>query len=383
MISLMPKDEHIAYVPEANDPVPEADDPVVQLREWGTQRCRSLPDAPWGDYLIGTSAECAFRLNDPRSAPKQARVTRESGRWWIRDLGGKGLRQDGIPRQEFVLTPGVEIDIGGTVVVAESVRSVALREFCQRFLGWGVDRWGAVDRALRAIRLAIARRSSLVLLGQGDLVPVAHALHRHMLGDSAPFVVCDRRRMDAPATVRSPANLGRGVEAFTAAIRGSLCVRSLRLPYDFDQVVPLLHEAASEVLLIVCVEGESSRQLLASGLPIQLPPLTLRESEVPRIIEEYALDAVESLRAPEGCFTDSDRQWVSKHSARSISEIEKGTLRILALKTSSNVNEAAARLGMAPISLARWLARRAALPRTSYGTVKLAARSRSPQRPKP
>jgi hypothetical protein len=111
-----------------------------------------------------------------------------------RPLTLHGLRQDGVPRREFELTPGVEIGIGASVLVAESARGVAVREFCRRLLGWGGDRMRAVDHALRAVRLAMARRSPLVLCGEGDLIPIARTLHRFAMGDRAPFVVCDRRR---------------------------------------------------------------------------------------------------------------------------------------------------------------------------------------------
>src|SRR5262249_40120331 len=156
-----------------------------------------------------------------------ARVTFEDRRWWIRDLDtAEGIRQDGVPRREFILTPGVEVGIGETTFVAESPRSVALRSFCCRLLGWGADRLQAVDLALRALRLAAAHRSALVIRGDGDLVPIAHALHRRTLGDPAPFIVCDRRRRDTDASVRAPANLDSGCEALASASGGSMCVHN-------------------------------------------------------------------------------------------------------------------------------------------------------------
>jgi hypothetical protein len=39
--------------------------------------------------------------------------------------------------------------------------------------------------------------------------------------------------------------------------------------------------------------------------------------------------------------------------------IEKATLRLVALRVSANTSIAAARLGMAPVSLFRWMERRA------------------------
>jgi hypothetical protein len=39
-------------------------------------------------------------------------------------------------------------------------------------------------------------------------------------------------------------------------------------------------------------------------------------------------------------------------------EIEKATRRVVALRVSRNLSQAAARLGMAPVSLWRWILRR-------------------------
>jgi hypothetical protein len=64
--------------------------------------------------------------------------------------------------------------------------------------GWSDER--AVDLALRSLALALDYRAALVLCGDGDLVPIAWALHRHTLGADRPFIVCDPRRgTQAPA----------------------------------------------------------------------------------------------------------------------------------------------------------------------------------------
>jgi hypothetical protein len=64
----------------------------------------------------------------------------------------------------------------------------------------------------------------------------------------------------------------------------------------------------------------------------------------------------------------ADREWILRHSASSVSEIEKGTRRLLAIRQHDDNTTAAARsLGMAPISLSRWIGRRA-LPERRPGT---------------
>jgi len=91
-------------------------------------------------------------------------------------------------------------------------------------------------------------------------------------------------------------------------------------------------------------------------------PLARRSAELDRIIAEYADDAIAELCAPRGSFTAPDHAWVRQYAATSLAEIEAATLRLVALCTSHNWAHAAARLGMARVSLSRWLGRRE-LPR--------------------
>jgi hypothetical protein len=347
-------------------------DAVLRLREWGTDRSHVLPDPPFSG-LIGTSQECAVRLSDRLIAPKHATLTYDGEQWSIRDRGTPhGVRQDGVRRKRFVLTPGVEVRMGATTLVAESARSAQLRNFCQRLLGWGSDRLRDVDHALRALRLAQACGSSLVLCGEGDLVPVAHALHRHMRDVDAPFIVCDPRRRCTRASVRSPANLQNGVDAFAVAVGGSLCLRYQRLPRDVDKLMRRVHQPDSDVQLFICMPSEHRNLVLTGALLIEMPPLQIRGMELPRIVEEYAQDAMATLDAPEASFTENDRKWVMAASAESLHDIAKATLRVVALRTSENISQAATRLGMASVSLSRWLGRRPPLA---------ISRERAPRRP--
>jgi len=334
-------------------------DKVIQLREWGTDYTHALPSRGTRSWHIGASNTCALRLTDPDVSLRHAELFYEREQWHIRDLEGTtGVRQDGELRQEFVLAPGTEIAIGATVLIAESKRCIALREFCSRLLGWGSDRMSVVDHALRAIRLAAARRSTLVLRGEGDQVPLAHALHRRVLGDAAPFIVCDQRRQDLPASVRSPANQNSAVVALQIATGGSLCVRSRRRPHDFSEFLRLLEAHDHRVQLIVCMSIHERSSVITWPMPIEVPPLDVREAELPRIIQAYADEALATLEASPTCFSDEDLDWVLRNRAKSLSEIEKATLRIVALKKTGTVYRAAGVLGIAPVSLSRWLDRR-------------------------
>jgi hypothetical protein len=233
-----------------------------------------------------------------------------------------------------------------------------LRSFCARILGWADEHAGAVEHAIRSIHLSVAYRAALVLLGDTDLVPIARALHRRTIGGDRPFIVCDRRRRNLPASVRSPRNHESGVDAFQAARGGSLCIRRKRLPHDFSSVVARLRRT-DDVQLIVCSDGrDDAHPFLTLPVPIRVPSLRVRASELPRIVDEYAVDAIAELRPLRPGFTAADRQWVLEHTPLSLSEIEKATLRLVAIRASRNMSGAAARLGMAPVSLSRWIARR-------------------------
>ena len=242
----------------------------------------------------------------------------------------------------------------------------AVRPFLARILGWSTDRVVAVDRAERSLRLAASRHAALVLCGEGDLVPIAAALHRRTLGPEAPFIVCDPRRGNTAATVRSPANRATAIDAITAATGGTICMRSERLPRDFASVIERVRDPKAHVQTVVCWgKPADSNPLLIVPAPIVVPGLRDRADELPKIVDEYALDAIAEFLAPPDCFTAADRTRVLEHASGSLDEIEKATLRLIALRASRNMSTAAARLDMAPVSLARWLARRA----TSQGTV--------------
>lgn len=235
----------------------------------------------------------------------------------------------------------------------------ALRGFCARILGWAADRADAVEHAIRSLHLSVTCRAALVLLGETDLVPLAQALHRRTLGAEQPFIVCDRKRRNLPKSVRSPENYDSGVAAWMAAAGGSLCVRRSRLPLDFSSMVARVRDPNANAQLIVCAAGRyDTDPFLVLPRPIRVPSLNTRASELPRIVDEYLADAIDELGALRADFTGADRQWIIDHGPWTLAEIEKTTLRLVALRVSRNVSNAAARLGMAPVSLSRWIDRR-------------------------
>jgi len=335
------------------------DDELTHLREWGTHRLHPLP-ASGEEITIGAAEGCALRLIDPdrRVSREHARLHREPSGWVIRDLGStNGTRIDGAKRPLFPLAPGAEVGIGSLTLIAESRALLALRDFLARLLGWSADRTAVIDRAVRALRTAAARRGALLVCGKGDLVPIARSLHARTLGEERPFVVCDPRRRSSAASVRAAKSLREGLPALEAAAGGTMCVRTRRLPRDFREVSLAIHDPAARVQLVVCTDDtDDARTLLAN--PIAIPPLVRRRAELGRIIDEYARDAVASLAAGVTGFTTSDHDWVVEHGASSLPEIEKSTRRLVAIRQTSSLAQAAVRLGMSHVALAQWIGRR-------------------------
>lgn len=340
--------------PAINQSLP--DNKIVQLREWGTNRVHPFP-ARALRCLLGTADDCPVRLSAPGVLPMHAQLARERQQWLIRALGDTpGLRRDGARCNAFLLQPGVEIGVGNATLVAENEHWIALRSFCARILGFGDDHMPIVDRALRSIRMSLTHRVPLLLCGESDLVPIAHALHRWTVGPDQPFVVCDPYRRNGKESVRSATNYRTGAVAVKMAIGGSLCVRRQRLPRDFSSVLAEVRESDARVQLIVC-SNKHDRDAF-SAAPIRIPSLQKRQKELSRIVDEYALDAIAALNVPPTSFINDDRVWVLRHAARRLPEIEKATLRLVALRASRNRSRAAERLGMAMVSLSRWMGRR-------------------------
>jgi hypothetical protein len=237
----------------------------------------------------------------------------------------------------------------------------ALRAYLGRILGWSDERTQAIEHGIRSIHLSISHRAALVVLGDSDPVAIAHALHCLTIGAERPFVVCDPRRRSSmmPATVRVPTSYKHGTAAVRAAQGGSLCVRRRRAPDDFSSAVGLIRDPSADVQIIICGTAHSdSDPFVALPVPIVVPSLSTRASEVPRLVDEYAADATTELGADDACFTNLDRAWTIDHAAGSLAEIEKATLRLVALRMSGSLQQAAKRLGMSHVALRQWLRHR-------------------------
>jgi hypothetical protein len=238
-------------------------------------------------------------------------------------------------------------------------REPSLCAYLARILGY--ESTQAIERALRTIELSLTHRTALVLIGETDMVPIALALHRRTLGSDRPFILANPRRADRPATSRSPMSYTSGVAAVQAAYGGSLCMRHRRLPHDFASTVRLLRDPATSVQIINCsdVLRAAMHPFVIRPATLRVPTLEARAHELPRIVDEYADDAVSTLGARAAHFTKADRRWVLDHATSSLAEIETATLRLVALRQAEGVVfRAAARLDLSNVGLTQWLQRR-------------------------
>jgi hypothetical protein len=271
---------------------------------------------------------------------------------------GIPLHNDAIaPRERGALRPSqvpLTCHTEGTEGIA--VRDQELRVFCRRLLGSSEARSVQVDDAVDGVITAVARGLPITLRGTSDLVPVAYALHRRIVGANRPFVVCDPRRCEVDGSVRAPPNRRTVALALEAAMDGSICLRSRRLPADFDRLCQSVRDALPFPTVFFCLHGDDRvRDLLCR--PLEIPPLAARTSESHRLFQESLDEAAAALGTARLRIPRQARQGVLERVA-SFADLEKTALRIVALASARNPSQAAVRLGIAPVSLTRWLHRR-------------------------
>lgn len=339
-------------------------DKLVRLRRWARNEKGNpfpqLPEPPRRvEFVVGTEMGCDIRYSDPLVSKKHARLVHDPDGWKIYDLRSKnGLYVDRQRCEWGPVRAGTEIGLGTKfILVAESERTMALREFLQRLLGWDDAHASDVDLALRSV-LAVRPGRAYALVSKSDPVAIAYSIHRLTLGAGRPFITCDPKREITRETVRSAENYKDGIEALAHASRGTLCVMASRLPRDFDKIWCALIEPTATARLVVCsTEPIDGKKFLTA--PITVPPLSERAGDRDRIINAYAVDAIaefggDILRPPRS----DDLAYVAEHEASTLAKIETATLRLAALRLLPNINQAASRLGMTRNALIGWIRRR-------------------------
>jgi hypothetical protein len=178
-------------------------DPVVRLRRRGEEQTFPL-DAP-GSLMVGTSEECAIRLDPGLAVSRQhASLEQRGDVWTVSDLGStNGTRQDGEDRESFVLAPAVEVEFGRAAMIAESRRSIVLWDLLRRLIGWHPSRLLDVDSALQSVRHMGNLRGALLVLGEGAMSGTARRLHRLILGDDRAFSVHEPKESGQAAVERA------------------------------------------------------------------------------------------------------------------------------------------------------------------------------------
>jgi hypothetical protein len=357
--------EHTETAPHLSSPTFGND--VIRLRQWGSDHAYALPTSTEWDvkrsstWSVGSGEECNLQIHDPtrRTSRRHATLMREHSHWSLLDLGSKnGLYVDGVRQTTALLGAGQEIRFGGVTLIAENAPLIVLRNFLARILGWDGASAERVDVALRAIRSAEVRRLPLLVRGEGDLVPLCAQLHRRILGERRPFVLCDPKRTTTQSTVRSVPNELCVADAIETAQRGTLCLREKRLPPGYRQALAALKTADSLSYLIMCGERPlQDAEADAEPLVICVPPLSQRKHELEIVVHEYLLEAAQALHTNPVVDVETI-QWIVEHSAQTLQEIEKGARRLTALAICGTVLRAAELLGMAPVSLRRWTSKR-------------------------
>jgi Inner membrane component of T3SS, cytoplasmic domain len=322
-------------------------DPVIRLRERGSERVYGLPDTPT-ELTLGSGSACELKLRDSsrQISRRHAKLRPFAGGWRLEDQDSKnGLWCDGARRLEFSLTPGLEIQIGSLTLIAESRRSIALRELLCRLLGWSAQCQGEVDEALRSLRDWAARRVSLILMGDGDLTTVARHLHAAVLGHEPPFVVGNEH--------------ASGLAALKAAGHGTLWASEL--PSDLAAMAEPLREADNRTRLMLHARSAEDVAMtiitLARQAVIALPSLSSRRAELRRLIETCGEDAAVALEAPFTRFTTQDVEALARLRYRGIAHLELTVRRVVAMR-AWGVSNGAERLDISHVALLTWAQRR-------------------------
>ena len=320
-----------------------SDDTPVQLRQWGTDEAHALPLPLRGEWMIGTAPDCWLRVDDPSlfASRRHALLAYDHHGWTIRDVRSKnGLWIDGERSTLAPLAPGMEIGVGGVRFVVETPRTIRLRAVLSRFLGW--DRHPFVDRGMRALRDLARGHAPLWLAGGDDVIAVARRLHGEVFGDR-PFVIADLDPRESLAL------------AIERARDGTLCLPLFRMPGP-AKVLRELADTEVRCRLILCSRADHR----GGCPPIEVPPLATREADLPRLVDEYAADAIARLGARPSSYTMADRARLLEVPSHNLADLETTMLRLIALREYGGVTRAAPHLGLTHSALSRWFARRIA-----------------------
>lgn len=326
-------------------------DPILRLRDLATGRLYPLPDpGSHGTGSILGAADGPLQLHDPtgRISRQHAHLAWDGAHWMLRDLDSKnGLWIDGIRRREAELSPGLELGLGGLILLVESAALLRLHSLVTRLLGWGEAHRRDADRALSSLRRAAHLHASLILCGEGDLVPIARRLHRETLGAHRPFITC------------GPGD--RALPLLRRAGDGTLCLSAAEPPRDLAATIDALRTTSSLARLVTCTPaaGDASPigALLGPTAWLELPPLAARPDELPRLLAEAAADAAAELARPFAPLRTGDLAQLASLRFAGLADLHDTARRLVVLRLLG-VTAGATHLGITHGALSRWARRR-------------------------
>lgn len=323
----------------------DVDDAVVQLRLWATDHAHRLPD-PRVPLRIGSASTCDVQLQDDTGllSREHAMLVPEPTGWAICDLSSRnGLKVEGSRAAKGTLQAGAKIQLGGLILVAESLKFIGLRSLVCRLIGWAPERQAAVDEALQNLRDCAMQHTPLVLIGDEELAPVAARLHRVTLDPSAPFLVYDGGDVTA---------------AIQATMRGTLCV-PIRRRGTASEIADAVHavDLPSRPRLVLCASnvGDAAAVSAKPGrmAVIAMPPLLGRPDEISRVVHEVAEEIIREMGAPATGFTMHDRERLQAMKFSGMADLEDSVRRVIAMRVWG-VTAGAKKLGLKHSSLSQW-----------------------------
>jgi len=347
------------------------DDEVIQLRIWGSEDAHRFP-TDVQRFSIGTASSCEIQVQGASKyvSRKHAYLERSAERWCIVDQSKNGLYLDGELRKRAFITPGMRVNLGPRVMlVAESARTIVLRTALARMMGWSADLADSLDRAFQNLRLAPSGKAIFMLCGEGELLTFAHELHRLTLSEQRPFVVCGevgKRKQQASSEEKAedmPGSLQRvssGLDAVALGRGGTICLDNRRLPKDLTTMFKILGDGGSPTQVFVLAKYVRKTEVYTPA-PFEIPPLYKRASEVDRLITEYEIEAKRQLSTEHLELTAVQRTRI-RARCKTLSDLQKATQRLLALRQAGTLRGAAALLGMSQVALGEWLHGRGLLP---------------------
>jgi hypothetical protein len=208
------------------------------------------------------------------------------------------------------------------------------------------------------LRLASTGREIVVLCGEPGLLPLAEELHRLTLTEHRPFVFCGpRRRTSLEETESFTRCATDGLAAVAQGKNGTVCIDEQRRPKDLVEMLGELHRRNRTTLLMVLARNARKAELYTPA-PIVIPSLRSRRDEIPQLIMEYEAEAVRRLGIETIELTPAQRAWIADRSSETLPEIQKATLRLIAIRHEGSILGAATLLRMSHQALGAWFARR-------------------------